>query len=176
MITGSWFLANQDLWRRLMVSFCMLGCGYTPLESDSWCTHPTAFWTGKGFGRAWLGFGSLFLPPESFLCSFMPVCLQLMTCFSHWWMPTVSDWGLLLPWPMPHGWFPPVQVVSSAGLCKAFLEYHGHTCLSSLKKTALGMWMSSILVTWPAQCSCTWSKIDSLLCRQAVLRNPLFDT
>ena len=27
---------------------------------------------------------------------FMPLCLKLMTCFSHWWAPTVSILGLLL--------------------------------------------------------------------------------
>ena len=58
---------------------------------------------------------------------------------------------------MTDGGFPPVQAVSSAGLCNAALERHDlrFPSWSSLKKTALDMRMSSILVTRPAQCSHT---------------------
>ena len=35
---------------------------------------------------------------------------------------------------------------------------------------------SSILVTWPAQSSCTWSKMDSMLDRLALLRTSSFGT
>ena len=40
---------------------------------------------------------------------------------------------------------------------------------SSLKKTVLGMRISSMLEAWPAQRSCTWSKMDSMLGRLALL-------
>ena len=48
-----------------------------PVESYSWCAGHTAFWTDEGFGWEWLKGCSLFLPPASFFCSSMPVCLEL---------------------------------------------------------------------------------------------------
>ena len=96
----------------------VLACSLLAVQSDCWCADPTALWTGEGLGWDWLGCCSLFLPPVSLLCGFMPLCLKLTTGFSHRWAPTV--WGLLLP---RHGWLPPVQAAPSAGLCNAFLDY-----------------------------------------------------
>ena len=75
-------------------------CLLVAVESDSWCADPTALWTGEGLGWGWLVGCSLFLSPASFLCSFMPPCLKFAVGFSHWWAPTVSVWGFLLPWLM----------------------------------------------------------------------------
>ena len=83
------------------------GCLLVAVESDSWCAHPTALWTGEG------------LPPASFLCDFMPISLNLRA-------QAVKVWGLLLPW---------LTVdsrrckLSSPGLCYAFSEYHNHAFL-----------------------------------------------
>ena len=43
------------------------------------------------------------------------------------------------------------------------------------KKAASGKHTSSVRVTWPAKHSCTWSKMDSTLGRQALLRTCSFD-
>ena len=82
-----------------------------------------------------------------------------------------SVWGLLLPWLVAD--FPPVQAASSARLCNAFLgaPRSRFPCWSSL-----GMRMPSILETWPAQRSCIWSKMDSMLGRLAFLKTSSFDT
>ena len=40
----------------------------------------------------------LILSSATFLCGSIPLCFELTTGFSHWWAPTVSVWGLLLPW------------------------------------------------------------------------------
>ena len=57
-----------------------------------------------------------------FLCSIMSLCLKLITGFSHWRAPAVLSGRP--PAAMSDGWFLPVQAVSSAGLCQAFLDYH----------------------------------------------------
>ena len=69
-----------------------------------------------------------------------------------------------------------LQAVSSAGLCALPWSTRSRIpFLSSLKSTALGLRISSILVTWPAQRSCTWGKMDSMLGRLALLRTSSFD-
>ena len=84
--------------------------------------------------------------------------------------------GLRPPAVMSVGLFPPMQAFSSADR-NALLEHHDlrFSSWSSLKKTALGMHTSHILVTWPAQRSCTRSKMDSKLGRLALLRTSSFD-
>ena len=62
--------------------------------------------------------------------------LPLLLCAS---LPQTHNWlfslmstsclGLRPPAAMTDGWFPPVQAVSSADLCNAFLEHHDHTFL-----------------------------------------------
>ena len=44
-----------------------LACLLMALESDSWCIHPTALWTGDSLGWGWLEGCSLILPRASFL-------------------------------------------------------------------------------------------------------------
>ena len=64
-------------------------------------------------------------------------------------------------------------------LCMStFLGHHDHAFLLGAywRRLLLGMHMSSILVMWPAQCSCTWSKMDLMLGRLTALRTSLFDT
>ena len=102
-----------------------------PVESDSWCADSTALWTGKGLGCGRLGCCKLFLPPASFLCVFMPFCLELTTGFSHCQAPAVSVRGLLLPW----CWFLPMKTVSSAGHCNAFMEHHDYACVLGARWT-----------------------------------------
>ena len=70
------------------------------VELDSWCADPAAFWTGEGLGRGWLGGYSLPALPVSALCGTMTLCLELTTGLSHWWVPTVLVWDLLLSWLM----------------------------------------------------------------------------
>ena len=76
----------------------VLACSLVAVESNSCWADPTTLWTGKGLGWGWLGCCMFSLPPASFLCGFMPLCLKLMNGFSQWWAPAVSVWGLLLPW------------------------------------------------------------------------------
>ena len=78
--------------------------------------HPIALWTGEGLGWGWSGCCSLFLPPASFLCSLMSLCLTLTTGFTHWYAPPVlsedsccHDWRLvptcasrLFSWSLEH--------------------------------------------------------------------------
>ena len=87
----------------------VLACLFVTVESDSWCAHPATFWTGEGLG--WGFAARSFLPPASFLCGFMPLCLELTTGFSHWWAPAVSTWGILLPW-----------LMADSRLCKLSLQ------------------------------------------------------
>ena len=81
---------------------------------------------------------------------------------------------------MTHGCFLPVQAVSSAGLV-TLLRSTTITLFYSVigacrrRVSPLGMCTSSNLVTWLAHPSCTWSKINSMLARLAVLRTSLFD-
>ena len=152
-ITGDGqFLSGDDFWEGSWSAFV---CLLMAVESNSWCTDPSAFCTGKGLGWGWLDCYSLFLPPASFFCGFIPLCFELMAGFSHWWALTVLAWGLLLPW-----------LMADSRLCKLPLQLIFVTLskflkapssrspsLSWLKKTALGMHMSSILVTWPGRCS-----------------------
>ena len=112
------FLADKDFWEGW---WSVLACSLVAEESDSWCPHPTALWTGEGLGWRWSRCCSHFPPSALFLCSFMSLCLELATGFSHWWAHTVSVGGLLLPW---HGLVSPVQVVSTVGFCNAFSEHH----------------------------------------------------
>ena len=86
-------------------------CWLVAVESDSRCPHPSAVWTDEGLGWRWLGCCSHFLPPVFFLCGFVPLCLELTTDFSHWWVPAVSIWGVLLPW-----------LMADSRLCKLSLQ------------------------------------------------------
>ena len=95
-----------------MVSSCMLVGGFGFL--NSWRAHPTGLWTDKGLGLGWLRCSILFLPPVSFLCGCMPLCLKLRLAF-------LTDERQAA---MTDGWFLPAQAISSAGLCNAFLEHH----------------------------------------------------
>ena len=97
-----------------MVSFCMLtgGCRVWFLMCKAYCTLDR-----QRFGL-WI-IGMLFLLSAScvsFLCGIMLLYLKLMSanCLS-----------LRSPTATTDGWFPPVQAVSSAGLCNTFLEHLG---------------------------------------------------
>ena len=50
---------------------------------------------------------------------------------------SASCLGLRLPAAMTDGLFPPVQAVSSAGLCNAFLEHHVHAFLLRARRRRL---------------------------------------
>ena len=50
---------------------------------------------------------------------------------------SASCLGLRPPAAMTDGLFPPVQAVSSAGLCKAFLEHHDHAFLLRARRRRL---------------------------------------
>ena len=149
-------------------------CLLVVVESNSWSAHLTALQIGKGLGWGRLGFCRLFLPPAYLLCGFMLVCLKLTTGFSHCWVPAVSVWGLRLPW-----------LMADARLCKLSLQlvfvtlsWSSMIMLSILELAEEDCFghASSILETWPAQHSCTWSKMDSMLDRLAFLRTSSFDT
>ena len=128
-------------------------CSLVAVESSSCCADPTAHWTGKGLGWGWLGCCTLFLPPPSFLCSFMPLpwsydwlfSLMSATCLdlrllSAVTVQAVSSAGLCNTVAVT------MQAVSSAGLCNTVgVPWLRFPSWSSLKKTALGMCMSSIL-------------------------------
>ena len=92
---------------RRMASSCMLfgGCWIWFLVSTPYCT------LDGGLGWGWLGCCLFFLPPASFFCGFLPLCLKLTTGFSHWQVQTISVWGILLPW-----------LISDSCLCKLSLQ------------------------------------------------------
>ena len=144
--------SQTRIWRRLMVRFCMLVgvCRVRYLMRIPYCT----------LDRRWFGLRMIgMLPALSASCVFL---LRL-----HASVPRIYDWlfllmsatclGLWLPAAMNDGLFSPVQAVPTAALCNAFLEHHDHAFLLLARrgKTALDMRMSCILVTRPAQCSCT---------------------
>ena len=152
-----------------MVSFCMLAGWYR-----------VRYLMLRPYGtldRQWFGLriiGRLLALCASCIFSLRHHASWTQTGFSHWWVPTVSVWGLLLPW-----------LLADSILCKLSLQLVFGTLLgaswlcfpswSLLKETAFGMCMSSILVTWPAQCDCTFNKMDSTLGRLASLIKTSFD-
>ena len=77
-----WFLAEEDFWEAWWSVFAR---SLVPVESDSWCADPTALWTGERLGWGWLECCWLFLPPASFLCSFMPLSA------SNLWLAFLTD-------------------------------------------------------------------------------------
>ena len=87
------------------------------VESDPWCTDSTALWTNEDLGWGQSAGCSLSLPPASFLCGLIALCLK--------WAPTVVVWGLLLPW-----------LMVDSHLCKLSLQLFPSW---SLMKTAWGM-------------------------------------
>ena len=155
-----WMMMMADfsqtrIWGRLMVSSCMLvgDCRVRFLKRTPYCTLDR-----RRFGLRTIGM----LLALSASCVFT-LRLQASLSRTYDWLFSLMSancLGLRPPAAMTDGWFPPVQPVSSVGLCNAFLEHHDlrFSSWSSLKKTALGMHTSHILVTWPAQRSCTWSK------------------
>ena len=99
-----WIIPHKwGLLGRLMVNSCMLvgGCRDQFLMRTPYCTLDRRRF---GLRMIWM---LLFLPPASFICGFMPLCLEFMTGFPHWW----------------------AQAVSSADLCNAFFEHHVHAFL-----------------------------------------------
>ena len=118
-----WFLADEDCWESC---WSVLACSLVAVGSDSWCTHPTEIWTGEGLGWGRLRGCSLSLPPASFLRGFMPLPRTYDWLFS---LMSASCLGLRPPAAVTDGWLPPVQAVSSAGLCDAFLEHHDRVFL-----------------------------------------------
>ena len=171
-VTDGSFLTDEDFGEGC---WSILACLLVTVESDSCCAHPTALWTDEGLDWGWLGCCSLFLLPAFFLeascLSASNLQLAFLTdghqpsrseasCSHDWWLiPACAS--CLFSWSLYH-----------------FLEapqLH-FPSWSSLKNTALGISTSSILETWPAQHSCTWSKKDSMLGRLALLRTSSFDT
>ena len=170
----SWWLIPRRLgfWGRFLVSSCMLvgGCRDRFLMRTLYCTLDR-----RRFGLRMIKM----LLVLSASCVF-PLRLHASLPRTYNWlfsMMSASCLGLRPPAAMTDGWFPPVQAVSSADLCNAFLEHHGRALSLGVrwKKIALGMHTSSILVTWPAQRSCTWNKMNSMLGRLALLRISSFD-
>ena len=148
-----------------------LACLLMALESDSWCIHPTALWTGDSLGWGWLEGCSLILPRASFLCGFILRWLKLTSGLSHWWAPTVSVWGLPLPW---------LMVGSCLGKMSLQHLFSGSTTiiLSFLKlasEDCLGNTYVFHPCNWPVHHKWTWGKMDSMLGRLAVLKTCLFD-
>ena len=140
------FLPNQEMWKMpvLKTSFTLVKSrqGFwegwwsvlmsllVAAQSNSWCVVPAALWTGKGLGWGWLGCCPLFLSPVSFLCGFMPLCLELTTSFSHRWAQTVSVWGRLLPWLMRKLSLQPIFVTLSwsTTITLSFFEFAVQDC------------------------------------------------
>ena len=161
-----------------MVSFCKLaGCCRVPfLMSTTCCT-----WTGEGLGK----FGQRFEDDSDAAGSFCLLHLSFAaSCLSalNLWLAFLTD-ECQLSWSGAsccHDWWP-IPARESCLFSWSSKRFLGapHSCFlswSSPKGTALGMSMSFILVVWPAKCSCTWSKMDPLLGRQALLRTSSSDT
>ena len=111
-----WFLADEDCWEGW---WSVLACSLVVVESDSWCVHPTAFWTGEGLGWRWLGCVRSFCLLRLSFAALYLYASKLRYLFS---LMSANCLGLRPPAATTDGWFPPVQTVSSAGLCNAFLE------------------------------------------------------
>ena len=104
---------------RLMVSSCMLvgGCRVRFLMRKLYCTF-----NRRSFGLKMIGM----LHALSASCVFpLQLCASLFQTYD-WLFSLMSAncIGLKPPAAMTGGWFLPVQAVSSAGLCNAFLEHH----------------------------------------------------
>ena len=153
---------------RFMVSSCVLFCGF---RVCSLTRRPFCTLNRRRFGLRMIGMPLTLSAPVSILCSFMPLCLELTSNFSHWRVPAILVWSLLL---------------ADSHLCKLSLQlvfvtlsWSTMIALSSWswpKNTASSMHMSSIFETRPALNSSTWSKMDSMLGRLAYLRTSSFDT
>ena len=93
-VEDGWFLAHDDFWEG---RWSILACSLVAFQSDFGCAHPAALWTDEPLGWGWSRCCSLILPPASFLCGSLPLCLEITTGFSHWWAPTVLVWNPLVP-------------------------------------------------------------------------------
>ena len=164
------------IWGKLVVSSCTLigGCRVWFLMHRPFCTLDR--WR---FGLIMIGMLLAF----SASCIF-PLWLHASLPWTYnrlFSLISTNCLGLRPTAAMTNGCFLPVQAVSSAGLVmlsrSTTITLSFFSSGSLLKKTVLhlGMCTSSNLVTWLAHPRCTWSKINSLLARLAVLRTSLFD-
>ena len=127
--------ASISVWRWLTLcrwgfgedSWSLLARSLVFVRSDSCCTDPTALWTGQAFGLRMIGmllafsassifpsFASCFCASNSWLAFLTGKC-QLSQSEA-----SCRHDSMLLP---------PVQAVSSAGLCNTFLEHHYYAFL-----------------------------------------------
>ena len=111
-----WWLIprRRGLLGRLEGWWSVLARSLVAVESESWCAHPTALWTGERLGWGWLG-GLLALSSS---CVFLLRLQASLPRTYDWLFSLLSDncLGLGPPAAMTEGRFPPMQADSSAGL------------------------------------------------------------
>ena len=174
MISEGSFLAVEDCWEGW---WSILACSLVVVETNSWCAPLPHFgqmkvWDEDGrdavrsFCLLRFSFAALCLSALNSQLALLTDEYQLSrseaSCCHDWWLiPACASCLDLFSWSLQRFLGAPWSRFPS---------------WSSLKTTALGMCTSSILVTWPAKCSCTWSKMNSMLGRLALLRTSSFDT
>ena len=113
--------SQTGIWGRLMVSSCML---VGDCRVRFWMRTPYRTLNRRRFGLRTIGM----LLALSASCVFT-LRLQASLSRTYDWLFSLMSaicFGLRPPAAMTDGWFLPVQAVSSAGLCIAFLERHAH--------------------------------------------------
>ena len=116
---------QMRIWGRLMVSSCMLvgGCRAWFMMCRSYCTLDR--WR---FGIRMIGM----LLALSDISWVSPLGLHFSLPRTHNWLFSLMSancLGLRPPAAMTDAWFPPMQAVSSADLCNAFVEHHDRAFL-----------------------------------------------
>ena len=165
--------SRRGLLGRLMVNSCMLvdGCRDRFLMRTPYRTLDR-----QRFGMRMVG--TLFA--LSAFCVF-PLRLYASLPRIHSWLfslMSASCLGLRHPAAMNNGWFPPVQAVSSAGLCSAFLEHHDRAFFLGIRWRGL-LWVCERFPSWwrdQPSAAAPEARCTLMLGRLALLRTSSFDT